>query len=70
MSSFRPISYGVPRGSILGPLLFIMYMNDLPSCVKEAEITIYADDTSLYKAFITAQDLSEELIPAFVKICE
>ena len=42
-------------------------MNDLPACVKEAEITMYADDTSLYRAF---KDLSEELIPAFVKICE
>ena len=31
---------------------------------------MYADDTSLYKAFRTAQDLSDELIPAFVKICE
>ena len=70
MSSFKPISYGVPHESILGPLLFIIYMNDLPSSVKEAELTLYADDTSLYKAFRTAQDLSDELIPAFVKICE
>ena len=70
MSSFKPISYGVLWGSILGPLLFIIYINDLPSCVKEAEVTMYADDTSLYKAFRTAQDLSDELIPAFVNICE
>ena len=58
------------RGSIRGPLLFIIYVNDLPSRVKEAEITMYADATSFYKAFRTAQVLSEELIPAFVKICE
>ena len=45
-------------------------MNDLPSYVKEAEIAMYADDTSLYKVLRTAQDLSDELIPAFVKICE
>ena len=69
MSSFKPISYGVPQGSILGPLLFIIYMNDLPSCVKQAEITMYVNDTNLYKAFRTAQHLSDELIPAFVKIC-
>ena len=70
MSSFRPISYVVPQGSILHTLLFIIYMNDLPICVKEAEITMYADDTSLYKAFRNAQDLSEELISAFVITCE
>ena len=70
MSSFKSISYGVPQDSILGPLLFIIYMNDSPSCVKEAEITMCANDTSLYKAFRTAQDLSDELIPTFVKICD
>ena len=67
MSSFKPVSYGVLQGSLRGPLLFIFYMGDLPSCVKEAEITMYADDTSLYKAFRTVQDLSEELIPALLR---
>ena len=70
MSSFKPVSYDVPQGSILRTLLFIIYMNDLPICVKEAEVTMYADDTSLYKAFRNAQDLSDELISAFVITCE
>ena len=60
MSSFKPISYGVRRGPILGSLMFIIYMNDLPSSVKETEITVYTDDKSLCKAFRTAQDLSDK----------
>ena len=60
MSSFKPISFGVPRGSILGRLMFIICMNDSPSCVKKAEITMYTDGTSLYKGFRTTQDLSDK----------
>ena len=45
-------------------------MNDLPLAVKEAEITMYADDTSLSKSFKTTNELKEQLIPAFSKVCE
>ena len=45
-------------------------MNDLPAYVHDANITMYADDTSLDKAIRTSQQLQEELIPAFSKVCK
>ena len=51
------ITSGVPQGSILGPLLCIVYINDLPRCVKHCSVNVYADDTVLYLAGPTVHNL-------------
>ena len=42
------ITYGVPRGFVLGPLLFIIYTNDLPDALIESKCILFADDTTVY----------------------
>ena len=55
-SSYQTIKTGVPQGSTLGPLLFLIFINDLPSIALEAEFTLFADDAVL---IVQSQDLTE-----------
>ena len=55
-SSARPVLSGVPQGSILGPILFLLYANDLPDAVEHSKIASFADDTKLFKKIDSTTD--------------
>ena len=61
VSETHPVDLGVPQGSILGPLLFNVYINSLPTAVTKSELILYADDAVLVFAASTPQELNDAL---------
>ena len=60
-SSRKLIECGVPQGSNLGPLLFLLYVNDLPNCIDQAEPSMFADDTNLSTSAGSVEKLETQL---------
>ena len=55
LSSSRPVVSGVPQGSVLGPVLLILFINDI-SCSVQSNLRLFADDCVLYREVVTHQD--------------
>jgi hypothetical protein len=53
-SSFKEIKYDVPQGSVLGPLLLLLFINNLPYAVQEAKVILFMNDTNI---LLTEKDL-------------
>ena len=58
-SSVQDINIGVPQGSCLGPLLFLIYIHDLPRALKNSKVSMFADDTSLSHQSNNISELNE-----------
>ena len=65
-SSRQTVVCGVPQGSSLGPLLFLIYINNIPNCIEKLSFRIFADDTNIFASSSNATQL--ETVTIFVML--
>ena len=58
-SNWSPVTSGIPQGSVLGPVLFLVYINDLPLDVRKSKVALFADDTKLYNTVSTPAQIND-----------
>ena len=66
LSNWSPVTSGVPQGSVLGPLLFNIYISDLPNCIVSRNCS-YADDLKLYSPACLSTTLQNDLQHIYLK---
>ena len=67
-SDWKDVQLGVPQGSILGPILFLIYMNDIPMSALEAIFLLFADDTSIVATGKTEKEAAEKMNQILQKV--
>ena len=70
VSSREKISCGVPQGSVLGPLLFLIYMNDIHKCSEILSFILFADDTNVFYSDTNVKSLNQVLNNELIKVTE
>ena len=61
LSQPQEINYGVPQCSVLGPMFFSLFINDMEKVIKHSQISLFADDTVLYNSNINKETMELEL---------
>ena len=68
LSKHLPVSCGVPQGSILGPLLFLLYVNDIPFSSKRLSFVLFADDTNIFLSHPNLNTLTNIFNTELIKV--
>ena len=68
-SDYLPVTFGIPQGSILGPLLFLLFINDVPNPIsKETSLPLFANDSKCFRLILGRDDV-DKLQDDFNKLC-